>query len=154
DATEHSITLDLIGCPLRAFGGTSGVIEGEVRALFFRYESLGGYEHTTDVLIGPRQHDKRAALKPSKVEPPLTRPGDSGTLWFHDPPSKPRPEDGNEDLGQAPETAERGARARRLRPIAMQWGGQRVATSDGNRSAYALGSFLSSICRSLDVEIV
>jgi hypothetical protein len=41
DATEHSITLDIIGCPVRAFGGTTGVIEGEVRALFFRYETVG-----------------------------------------------------------------------------------------------------------------
>src|SRR5262249_57848967 len=34
DATEQSITLDLIGCPVRAFGGVTGVVEGEIRALF------------------------------------------------------------------------------------------------------------------------
>ena len=154
DATEHSIALDIIGCPMRAFGGTSGVIEGEVRALFFRYEVVGGYEHSTDVLIGPRRNDDAATRKDPKVEHPLTRPGDSGTLWYYDPPSKPRAQDGNEDLGVGKETAEAGTRARRLRPIAMQWGGQRMLTQDGKRSAYALGSFLSSICRSLDVEVV
>ena len=55
DATEQSPTLDLIGIPVRAFGASSGVAEGEVRALFFKYQSLGGYEYATDVLIGPRR---------------------------------------------------------------------------------------------------
>jgi hypothetical protein len=153
DATDYSLTLDIITCPVRAFGGTSGVIEGEVRALFFRYESLGGFEYTTDVLIGPRRDDHGGRLKRPKVEHPFTRPGDSGTLWFYDPPATPRPHVGNEDFGRK-ETAETGTRARRLRPIAMQWGGQRVRTQDGQRSAYALGSFLSSICRSLDADVV
>jgi hypothetical protein len=154
DATEYSLTLDIIGCPVRAFGGTSGVIEGEVRALFFRYEAVGGYEHATDVLIGPRRNDNCGRIKRPKVEYPFTLPGDSGTLWFYDPPSKPRDNEGNEDLGTGMECAETGVRARRLRPIAMQWGGQRVRMQDGTRSAYALGSFLSSICRSLDVEVI
>lgn len=142
DATETSITLDLIGCPLRAFGGVSGVMEGEIQALFFRYETLGGDEHVTDVLIGPRK-DSAA---------PFTQPGDSGTLWFYDPPSKapvkPHPDVGGHAL------PERGARARRLRPVAMQWGGERVRLPGGAQSAFALGSFLSSVCRALEVEIV
>jgi hypothetical protein len=154
DATEHSVTLDMIGCPVRAFGGASGVIEGEVRALFFRYEVVGGQEHVTDMLIGPRRNDDNAKIKNPKIEPPLTRPGDSGTLWFYDPPSKPRAGDANEDLGTSPELTEAGLHARRLRPLAMQWGGQRVRSDDGKRSAYALGSFLSTICRSLDAEVV
>jgi hypothetical protein len=140
---------------VRAFGGASGVIEGEVRALFFRYEVVGGQEHSTEVLIGSRRNDNAGRIKaPASIEHPFTRAGDSGTLWFYDPPSKPRPGDGNEDLGVGQETAETGVRARRLRPIAMQWGGQRTRMPDGKRSAYALGSFLSSICRSLDVEVV
>lgn len=154
DATEHSITLDMIGCPVRAFGGASGVIEGEVRALFFRYEVVGGQEHVTDMLIGPRRNDDKAQKKSPKIEHPLTRPGDSGTLWFYDPPLTPRATDGNEDLGVAPERPDEGLHARRLRPLAMQWGGQRIRTPDGKKSAYALGSFVSSICRSLDAEVV
>ena len=154
DATEHSLTLDIIGCPVRAFGGTSGVIEGEVRALFFRYEVQGGREYATDMLIGPRRNDDSGRTKRPKVDHPFTRPGDSGTLWFYDPPSKPRANDGNADLGVGKESADTGTRVRRLRPLAMQWGGQRVRTPDGVRSAYALGSFLSSICRSLDVEVL
>ena len=133
DATEHSVTLDIIGCPVRAFGGATGVIEGDVRALFFRYEVQGGQEYATDVLIGPRRNDNGARIKRPTVEHPFSRAGDLQTLWFYDPPSKPRPDDGNEDLGVPKETAEKGIRARRLRPIAMQWGGQRVLASDGTR---------------------
>lgn len=35
-ATAYTLTLDLIGTPVRAFGATSGVMEGEIRALFFQ----------------------------------------------------------------------------------------------------------------------
>ena len=151
DATAHSITLDLIGCPVRAFGGISGVAEGEIRALFFRYQSLGGFDYATDVLIAPRPGDTRAGATQS--DKPLTRPGDSGTLWFYDPPlAEPETEDA--DLPTVDVPPEHGARARRLRPIAMQWGGQRVLTPDARSSAYALASFLSTICRALDVEVV
>jgi hypothetical protein len=146
DATEQTITLDLIGCPMRAFGGTSGVIEGEIQALFFRYESLGGYDYTTDVLIGPRTGKEK-----DDAVAPFTRPGDSGTLWFYDPPVRSEKE--NDDVEEhAP--PERGKRARRLRPVAMQWGGQRVIDTKGLSSAFALAGFISSICRALDVGIV
>ncbi|HEV7746000.1 MAG TPA: hypothetical protein VGO56_13455 [Pyrinomonadaceae bacterium] len=153
DATEQSMTLDLIGCPVRAFGGTSGVIEGEIQALFFRYESLGGFDYATDVLIGPQaksnhKNERRAA-------PPFTRPGDSGTIWFYDPPPVADTEDDDDSDDhdkQAPE--DRGLRARRLRPIAMQWGGQRFKVEGEEAGAFALGSFLSTICRALDVEVV
>src|SRR4029079_17418822 len=141
DASEHSVTLDLIGCPVRAFGGATGVSEGEIRALFFRYESLGGYEHATDVLIGPRRNDGNARISEPVIEHPFTRPGDSGTLWFYDPPAKPPATEVDADFDDsAAPVAERGLRARRLRPIAMQWGGQRVRLPDGSASAYALGS--------------
>ena len=146
NATEQTTTLDLIGCPVRAFGGASGVIEGEIQALFYRYESLGGYDYTTDVLIGPRTKDGPAALFA-----PFTEPGDSGSLWFYDPPDIiPQ---GHEDIEQHT-PAERGERARRLRPIAMQWAGQRFEDVDRSSSAFALGSFISTISRALDVGIV
>jgi hypothetical protein len=147
DATPESVTLDLIGCPVRAFGASSGPIEGEIRALFFRYESLGNYDYVSDLLIGPRGLELDAEAG-RWVEPrprgldhrshPETHPGDSGAIWFYDPPS---------------EEAERGARARRLRPVAMQWGGVRIGAA-GDRTALALATFLSTVCRVLDVEIV
>ena len=144
-ATEHTLTLDLIGTPVRAFGGTSGEMQGEIRALFFQYKSVGGADYATDVLIGAREGDTAATG-------PLTRPGDSGTLWFYDPPNDPPPP--SPDLLAHAEVADRGLRARRLRPIAMQWGGQRFVDDKGKSSAFALGSFLSTVCRELDFEIV
>ena len=149
DATEQSITLDLIGCPVRGFGGTSGVIEGEIQALFFRYESRGGFDYATDVLIGPRTQLEGPTVKDGV---PFTRPGDSGTLWFYDPPSAGEGEPGDPmNPVQAPD---RGLKARRLRPVAMQWGGQRFSVAGEKPSAFALASFLSTICRALDVEVV
>jgi hypothetical protein len=151
DATAQTVSLDLIGLPMRAFGAMTGVAEGEIRALFFRYQSLGGFDYASDVLIGPRTNEKKSA-----DAPPLTRPGDSGTLWFYDPPrTTPEPEDPDE-IGERELPVERRehARARRLRPVAMQWGGQRVLMPDGSTTAFALASFLSTICRNLDVEVV
>ncbi len=149
DATEDRITLDMIGCPVRAYGGTSGVIEGEIQALFFRYETVSGFEHVSDVLIGPRTPAEPTEAEPPRVAP-FTRPGDSGTLWFYDPPLVAPP---HLDI-DVPVKPERGRRARRLQPIAMQWGGERTRDPDGRQNAYALGAFVSTIERALEVELV
>ena len=145
DATKQSVTLDLIGCPVRAFGGSSGVMEGEIQALFYRYKSQGGFDHATDLLIGPRSVGKAGV--------PFTAPGDSGTLWFYDPPLKSAAPGAR---GQAESHApfERGKNARRLRPVAMQWSGERYRLEDGTLSAFASASFLSTICDQLQVELV
>ena len=108
----------------------------------------------TDVLIGPRRKDDEGRIKDPVIEHPITGPGDSGTLWFYDPPAEDPGTEVDKDLHESTPIAERGVHARRLRPIAMQWGGQRVRLPDGTPSAYALGTFLSSVCRSLDVELV
>lgn len=150
DATQYSVTLDLIGCPVRAFGGFTGVAEGEIKALFFAYDTSGGVAYVSDVLIGPRPLKPRTPSHGS-VHHPFTHPGDSGTLWFYDPPSGKKT---TESWPHTAESVERGSKARRLRPVAMQWGGQRVDLGANHQSAYALGSFLSSICRSLDIEII
>ena len=153
DATASTLTLDLLGLPVRAFGGASGVLEGEIKALFFRYQSLGDFDYVSDVLIGTRS----AAAKPDPRRParpsPETHPGDSGTIWFYDPPTTPKPAVRGVELHPS-DPPDRGLNARRLRPIAMQWGGQRVALADGTKSAFALGTFVSTVCRALDVEIV
>lgn len=153
DATMSSLTLDLIGCPLRAYGGASGVLEGEIQAMFVRYKTLNGFDYVTDLLIGRRKpkEDTHGDAAQTKVD---TQPGDSGTLWFYDPPNNPPldvPKD--PDLPSEP-PPERGLRARRLRPIAMQWGGQRLRGLDGKPVSHALATFVSTICRVLDVEIV
>ena len=70
DLSVYNLTLNLIGCPVRAYGCASGRLYGRVAALFYRYKSVGGFEYVADFLIGSR--DER---------PLLTRPGDSGTVW-------------------------------------------------------------------------
>lgn len=154
DASAASLTLDIIGCPLRAFGGASGVLEGEVQALFVRYKSLGGADYVSDLLIGRRPQSgsgHRGASSGSSLE---TRPGDSGTLWFYDPPNGPAMDVPSRSVLPPELPPERGRRARRLVPIAMQWGGQRVRFDDGTTTGHALATFVSTVCRVLDVEIV
>jgi hypothetical protein len=70
DLNPSSISLDLIGQRVQAFGAASGNIAGEIQALFYRYKSLGGIDYVADMLIGPQ------AGKPND-----TLPGDSGTVW-------------------------------------------------------------------------
>lgn len=150
DATEYSLTLDLIGTPVRAFNGVSGASQGEIRALFYRYESVGGFDYATDLLIGPRSKSKR-----DDPPHPFTGPGNSGSMWFYDPPADEDSARTSHDLHQPPAPpAERGERAPRLRPIAMQWGGDRIVSADGKKSSYVFAAFLSSVCRAMDVEVV
>jgi hypothetical protein len=70
DLSVYNLTLNLIGCPVRAYGCASGRLYGRIAALFYRYKSVGGFEYVADFLIGSRGE-----------EPLLTRPGDSGTIW-------------------------------------------------------------------------
>lgn len=71
DFDSSNISLRLIGCPVRAYGAASRAMSGEICALFYRFQSIGGFEYVSDLLIGPRD------------DLPLgTHPGDSGTLWL------------------------------------------------------------------------
>lgn len=135
DLNINTISLDLIGCPVRAFGGASGELIGEIQALFYRYKSIGGFEYISDFLIGPR---------PGQTEM-KTRPGDSGTVWFFDPLKGD-----NKNAVKRPN-----GRAERLRPIALQWGGHSLIDESGEgKLQFALATCLSTICRELDVDII
>jgi hypothetical protein len=70
DLSTSNLSLDLIGCPVRAYGCASGALFGQISALFYRYKTVGGFEYVADFLIGSRTE-----------EPLATRPGDSGTVW-------------------------------------------------------------------------
>jgi hypothetical protein len=142
DLNIDTISLDLIGCPVKAFGSVSGTLEGKVKALFYRYRSVGGFDYVSDVLIGPRREGA----------PLATRPGDSGTLWVFDPPTDQK--EWEEKQFQV-EKIDRGALARRYRPLALQWGGTRVLGEQKEKSAqFALATFVSSICRVLNVDVI
>src|ERR1051326_3264876 len=81
DLSADNISLRLIDADVRAFGAASGPMSGTIKALFYRYKSVGGMEYCSDFLIGPRE---------AEVLP--TRPGDSGTLWMlEDDRDPPRP---------------------------------------------------------------
>lgn len=73
DLNPDTISLDLIDRRARAFGAASGPLAGRICALFYRYQSMGGFEYVSDLLIAP-EDDSR------------THPGDSGTLWCLEQP--------------------------------------------------------------------
>jgi hypothetical protein len=135
DLNTETITLDLIGCPVRAHGAASGDLAGEIHALFYRYRSLGGFDYIADLLIGPASPRRSRNGTTIPAKPVTTRHGDSGTVWVWDPPI----ENGQPKLP---------------RPIAIQWGGQVFVTDAAKRARFALASALSSVCRHLDVEVV
>lgn len=143
---RNNITLDLIGSPVRAFGGASGELVGKIEGLFYRYKSIGGFDYISDLLIGPL--DEKTPLS--------TLPGDSGTLWFYDP--QLFPEDDKKSLNEQNPNAlkvEMGNRARRFRPLALQWGGHTFLDRAGeSQFRFALATCLSTVCRELDVDIV
>jgi hypothetical protein len=122
DLHVDNITVDLIGQPVRAFGGASGLLSGKVAALFYRYKSVAGTDYVSDLLIAPD-------------EGMTTRPGDSGTLWCMTDP----------DVETDP-----------LRPMAMQWGGHVFVDAGHSNVAQglALATFVSTICRELDVDFL
>jgi len=151
DFNTDTITLDIIGTPVRAFCGISGTNEGEIYGLFYRYRSVGGFDYVADLLIGPRTDKYTAAqkdIRPSRREPRLNvQPGDSGSFVFIDPPQGP------DDKNKAAEDKGGDRMARRLYPLGMLWGG--VDIKDQNDSVpCVLATFLSTICRVLDVDIM
>jgi hypothetical protein len=139
DLNTDTLSLGLIGTPVRAFGAASGPMKGEIQALFYRYKAIGGFDYITDVLIGPRLGGK----------PFPSRHGDSGTLWFYDPLPKPA-----ESQDERHEPLE-GAQAPRLRPLALQWGGHTLLGAGGEQAIrFVLASCVSTVCRVLDVELI
>ena len=139
DLNELNITTRLIDAPVLATGAASGRLEGRIKALFYRYKSVGGYDYVSDFLIAPRQLDDGKAAQ--------TQPGDSGAVWHLITSQKKNRDDADwcEDDDFAGE----------LRPLAIEWGGQ-VFVSGNSEQAFAFGlaTSLTTVCRQLDVELV
>ncbi|WP_132423133.1 S1/P1 Nuclease [Pseudonocardia endophytica] len=131
DLGPETLSLGMLGEPVRAFGGASGPMTGEVTALYYRYRTRAGVEYLADAVVGPRVGQSTTP----------TRPGDSGTLWVLDEPAA--------DTGSTDPVPT-------ARPLALQWGGHLFAGADPTpeTTPYALVSFLSTACRALDVEPV
>jgi len=141
----NTASLDWIGTPAVAHGAHSGDLQGEVKALFYRYRTMGGVDYVSDFLIG------------GVGEAPLTtQPGDSGTLWCIATPiptsttHNPRKRAGKQHVPLAKEAEFL------YRPFAVEWGGQKLngGAAGAQYTQYALASSVAIACRELDVEIV
>lgn len=134
DLNPDTYSLQLIGAPVRAFGAGSGLLVGEISALFYRYRSVGGFDYIADLLIGPRAGSVATG----------THQGDSGTLWV---------------LEEAPSRAV-GEEHGQLRPIALQWGGHKIVSPDATGQqqqrefSFALASALATVLRELNIDII
>jgi hypothetical protein len=126
DFNELNLGLQLIDQPVRAFGAASGALDGRIKALFYRHKSMAGYDYISEFLIAP---------KDGQIQ---TRPGDSGTVW-HLKTMVGRDRDHLTPL---------------LRPMAVEWGGQSLLGSGGQRFNFALATGLSTACQLLDVDLV
>jgi hypothetical protein len=75
DFSAGTASLSWIGQPVVGHGAASGEMHGEIKALFYRYKSIGGRDYVADFLIGARS---------DASGPLVTQPGDSGSLWCLD----------------------------------------------------------------------
>jgi len=100
-----------------------------IKAMFYRYRSVGGFDYVSDFLIAPADGDSGA------------RHGDSGALWYLQMPGP----DGKLDT--------RPLHQRDLRPLALEWGSQ-VFADRRERTTFSVATSLSNVCKLLDVELV
>ncbi len=128
DLYEQNLTLKLIDQPVHAFGAASGLLHGKIKAMFYRYRSVGGYDYVADFLIAPLG------------DSPHTRHGDSGAIW---------------SLEVTPDADAKKIPFEKcdLRPLAIEWGGQVFGDGSG-RSGFAVATSLSNVCKLLDFELV
>jgi len=130
DLYEQNLPLHrLMDQPVVAVGGSSGLLHGTIKAMFYRYRSVGGFDYVSDFLIAPA--DGEAGV----------RHGDSGALWYLQMMNP----DGKPDTRPLLE--------RDLRPLALEWGAQ-VFADRGERTAFSVATSLSNVCKLLDVELV
>ena len=130
DVYEQNLSLRrLMDQPVVAIGAASGLMRGTIKAMFYRYRSVGGYDYVADFLIAPADHE------------PGSRHGDSGALWYLQMPA---------DNGKADT---RPLHQRDLRPLALEWGAQ-VFAEGHERSTFSVATSLSNVCKLLDVEMV
>jgi hypothetical protein len=136
DYSGVNLSLSLIGCHVRGIGAAGGDMRGEIHGLFYRYQTVGGFEYVADLFIGPRTPEPGQDGRKAEAPPPFaTHPGDSGTMWMLEPTSSERvrpPRRGDDDT--KPEYL----------PLALQWGRNMLYSADHARpQGYALATLLS-----------
>ena len=125
--TEHAVQngkrTSLSG-KVTGYGAVSGRMYGELLALFYRYQSVGGKDYVSDFLICGRDG------KDLRVHH-----GDSGTLWLLET------RDDNNKMKLQPIALHWGQH-------------QFVDGTSSKRSSYSLATCLSNVCRELEVEVI
>lgn len=106
------------------YGAVSGLLKGEINALFYRYQSIGGIEYVSDFLIGGRKGKKLNVHH-----------GDSGTLWLL-------------------ETLDEDKKKMNQPIALHWGQHEFFDGKNKNKYTYSLSTCLSNICRGLDIEIV
>jgi hypothetical protein len=144
DVSVHNLSLALIGCQVRGYGSASGLLLGEIHALFYRYKTRGGSDYVADLFIGPRstpQAESKAKRKSADDDQPAfaTLPGDSGTLYLLEPQVDHK---------------QKGIAKPEYLPLAMQWGSHLLGGGGQKPQPYALATCLSTVCDLLDVDLV
>lgn len=130
DVYEQNLSLrGLMDQTVVAVGASSGLMHGAIKAMFYRYRSVGGFDYVSDFLIAPGDGE------------PGARPGDSGALWYLQMPGA----DGKSDT--------RPLDQRDLKPLALEWGAQ-VFADRHERTTFSVATSLSNVCKLLDVELV
>jgi hypothetical protein len=144
DINELSLSLQLIDQPVTAFGSASGALDSMIKALFYRHKSQAGYDYISQFLIAPANGSAQ------------TQPGDSGTLWYLVAPANAQSDDeeNHATSSRNGKKTDKPTGERRLYPLAVEWGGQALASDDGQRLNYALATGLSTACQLLDVDLV
>ncbi len=136
DLHSNTFTLQLIGKKISGYGCSSGLIEGNIEALFYRYKSVGGFEYVSDFLIStlPDKNKTNKKLVADKI-----KYGDSGTILLLESVIK---DDKSKKIKEI-----------RYHPIAILWGRQELGDINESQS-FALATSLSTTCNLLEIDIV
>ena len=145
DIHSDNLTLRLINRKVICFGAASGkVMEGEIQALFYRYKSTGGFEYVSDFLIGPTT-DKLKPKQGDESKSFVVSHGDSGTIILLE--VEKTDEEKKDPSNTSPEIT--------YHPLGILWGQHDFpANGQSKTQPYALGTFLSTACSKLNVELI
>jgi hypothetical protein len=150
DLYDSSFSLKLISMKVVGQAAVSGLMRGEIHALFYRYKAMGGWEYVSDFLIGPETYnapDLGSKQKEEDADPKRNiglpvHHGDSGTVLYveHVLDEKDAPPD-------QPKTI--------YYPFALLWGKEEFLDGgDITTHPYALATSLSTALDRLDLDFV
>ena len=138
DLHASNFSLQMIGKKVIGYGSASGMMVGEIQALFYRYKSVGGFEYITDFLIGAYTKNVRKLNNSSKPKEVFNvQYGDSGTILLIEQKEK---DDNDKEVIKH-------------YPLALLWGRHELGNDDESQP-YGLATCLSTTCNLLDIDLV